>query len=401
MPSRLFAALAAAALTALAAAAPPGFYTTRFPKTPSVPALTSLGRALFMDPTLSASGKMACATCHDPAHAFGPSNGNSVQLGGQTMRLAGVRAVPSLRYLQSVPTFTEHFFDSDGNDSEDQGPAGGHNWDGRAASVHEQASLPLLSLFEMANTSEGEVVMRLARGPNATMFQATFGDGVLGDPALAFKGVVLALEVFQQSPPDFYPYDSKYDAYLRGKAHLSAQEERGMTLFNSPAKGNCAACHPSSAKGGAFPNFTDFGFVALGVPRNAAIPSNRRADYHDLGLCGPARTDLADHPEYCGRFRTPTLRNVAARNVFFHNGAFHTLEQTMQFYAQRDSQPGKWYPHRNGRPDKFNDLPPPLPVNVNVEPPFGASAGAKAALNGAEIRDVIAFLNTLTDGYRP
>ena len=135
MPSRLFAALAAAALTALAAAAPPGFYTTRFPKTPSVPALTSLGRALFMDPTLSASGKMACATCHDPAHAFGPSNGNSVQLGGQTMRLAGVRAVPSLRYLQSVPTFTEHFFDSDGNDSEDQGPAGGHNWDGRAASV--------------------------------------------------------------------------------------------------------------------------------------------------------------------------------------------------------------------------------------------------------------------------
>ena len=401
MQRRLLAGLAAALLTTLALAEPAGFYTTPFEKKPSVAVLTTLGRALFMDASLSASGKTSCASCHDPAHAYGPPNDRAVQLAGPNMQLAGVRAVPSLRYQQNVPAFTEHFFDSDGNDSEDQGPAGGHNWDGRAASVHEQAAIPLLSPFEMANANERDVVRRVARGSNAAAFRNAFGDKVFDDPALAFKGVVMALEVFQQSPADFYPYDSKFDAFLRGKAKLSTQEERGMALFNNPAKGNCMACHPSAVKGGALPAFTDFGFIALGVPRNAAIPANRNASYRDMGLCGPTRTDLADHTDYCGRFRTPSLRNTATRKVFFHNGAMHTLEQVMQFYAQRDSQPAKWYPRKGGQPDKFNDLPKALRENVNTDAPFGAAAGGKDALNAEEIRDLIAFLNTLTDGYRP
>ena len=401
MQRRLLAGLAAALLATLAWAEPAGFYATPFEKKPSVAALTTLGRALFMDASLSASGKTSCASCHDPAHAYGPPNDRAVQLAGPTMKLAGVRAVPSLRYQQNVPAFTEHFFDSDGNDSEDQGPAGGHNWDGRAASVHEQAAIPLLSPFEMANANEGDVVKRVARGPNAALFRSTFGDKVLDDPALAFKGVVMALEVFQQSPADFYPYDSKFDAYLRGKAKLSTQEQRGLALFNNPAKGNCMACHPSAVKGGALPSFTDFGFIALGVPRNAAIPANRNAGYRDMGLCGPTRTDLADHTDYCGRFRTPSLRNTATRTVFFHNGAMHTLEQVVQFYAQRDSQPAKWYPRKKGQLDKFDDLPKALRENVNTDAPFGATAGGADALNADEIRDLIAFLNTLTDGYRP
>jgi len=402
MQRRLLAGLATAMLaTTLALAEPAGFYTTQFEKKPSVAELTALGRALFMDASLSASGKTSCASCHDPAHAFGPPNDRAVQLAGPTMKLAGVRAVPSLRYLQNVPAFTEHFFDSDGNDSEDQGPAGGHNWDGRAASVHEQAAIPLLSPFEMANANEGDVVRRAARGPNAALFRSTFGDKVFADTARAFKGVVMALEVFQQSPADFYPYDSKFDAYLRGKAKLSTPEQRGLALFNNPAKGNCMACHPSAVKGGALPAFTDFGFIALGVPRNAAIPANRDTRYRDMGLCGPTRTDLAEHTDYCGRFRTPSLRNTATRTVFFHNGAMHTLEQVVQFYAQRDSQPAKWYPLRKGRPDKFDDLPKSMRENVNTDAPFGAAAGGADALNADEIRDLIAFLNTLTDGYRP
>ena len=72
-----------------------------------------LGRRIFFDESLSASGKMSCATCHDPAHAFGPPNALSVQLGGATLDQPGHRAVPSLKYLQVVPQFTEHFFDSD------------------------------------------------------------------------------------------------------------------------------------------------------------------------------------------------------------------------------------------------------------------------------------------------
>jgi len=103
--------------------------------------LSALGRALFFDPALSASGQMACATCHDPNHAFGPANALPVQLGGGDLRQPGLRAVPSLKYLQVVPQFTEHFFDNedDSDESVDNGPSGGLMWDGRADSGHAQA----------------------------------------------------------------------------------------------------------------------------------------------------------------------------------------------------------------------------------------------------------------------
>ena len=128
---------------------------------------------------------------------------------------------------------------------------------------------------------------------------------MFADTALAFKGVLLALETFQQTPAEFYPYSSKYDAFLRHEASLSGDELRGLAAFNDPAKGNCARCHPSAVRAGAFPQFTDFGYAGVGVPRNMAIPANADPGYYDLGLCGPMRTDLEQRKEYCGLFRTP------------------------------------------------------------------------------------------------
>ena len=109
--------------------------------------LAALGRVLFFNPWLSASGHMTCATCHDPQHAFGPSNALAVQLGGRDMKQHGFRAVPSLKYLQVVPQFTEHYFESEdeGDDSIDNGPTGGLNWDGRVDRGRDQARIPLLS----------------------------------------------------------------------------------------------------------------------------------------------------------------------------------------------------------------------------------------------------------------
>ena len=94
--------------------------------------MTSVGEKMFLDPSLSGSGKLACASCHSPDRAFGPPNALSVQLGGSDLRQPGFRAVPSLRYLQSVPQFTQHFHDSDdeGDESVDAGPTGGLTWDG-------------------------------------------------------------------------------------------------------------------------------------------------------------------------------------------------------------------------------------------------------------------------------
>jgi len=383
------------------AANPEPFYSRSFEPMPSAAALAALGRQLFADPALSSSGKIACATCHDPKHDFGPANAQPVQRGGADGRSFGVRAVPSLKYTQNTPPFTEHFVDDDGDDSVDQGPAGGRTWDGRSQSFHDQARLPLFSSFEMANKDSDAVLAKVQAGHGA-QFRAVFGESVFDDQALAFKGVLMALEAYQQIPAEFYSYSSKYDAYLRHDATLSAQELRGLAAFNDPEKGNCARCHPSAKVKGALPQFTDFGFAAIGAPRNRAIPANADGRHHDLGLCGPLRTDLQDRPEYCGLFRTPSLRNVARRPVFLHNGVFHSLGEVVRFYAERDTKPQQWYPRApDGRISKFDDLPAAYVANVDTQAPFDRQQGDSPRLSEQDIQDIVAFLQTLSDGYLP
>ena len=402
-------AIAAAALICVCMGGQPAaandttpFYATHFEKTPTPASMAALGRVLFFDKSLSASASMACASCHDPAHFYGPPNDLAVQRGGIDGRQSGVRSVPSLRYTQAIPPFTEHYFDDEGDDSIDQGPAGGRTWDGRAQSTHEQAQLPLFSPFEMANRGPDDVVAKVQRAPYAAQFRQAFGEGVFKDKSLTFKGILMSLETFQQSPEDFYPYSSKYDAYLRGQTALTQEEARGLAAFNDVNKGNCARCHPSAMRHGAFPQFTDFGFAAVGAPRNRAIPANADDRYHDLGLCGPLRTDLKASTQYCGMFRSPSLRNVATRRVFFHNGIFHRLEDVVRFYAERDTQPQKWYPRAaDGTVLKYDDLPGKFQGNVDVEPPFDRHAGGQAALSEQDVRDIVVFLNTLTDGFHP
>jgi cytochrome c peroxidase len=138
--------------------------------------------------------------------------------------------------------------------------------------------------------------------------------------------------------------------------------------------------------------------IAIGVPRHRGLAANADPAYHDLGLCGPIRADLQDRPEYCGLFRTPSLRNVAVRKALFHNGVFHSLEEAVRFYAQRDTAPERWYGRdAKGRVQPYDDLPPQYHGNINTDPPFGQERGGKPALTEAEIRDVVAFLKTLTD----
>jgi cytochrome c peroxidase len=209
------------------------------------------------------------------------------------------------------------------------------------------------------------------------------------------------LAAYEQDYQTFYPYSSKYDAYLAGKAVLTETEARGLKLFEDRAKGNCAECHISKrGNDGTPPQFTDYGMIAIGLPRNPAIPANADTTYFDLGLCGPLRTDLREHKEYCGLFRTPTLRNVALRQTFFHNGIYHSLRQTVVFYARRDTNPEGFYPRKaDGSVDKFNDLPKEYWPNLSTDPPFDRHLGDKPALTDTEIDDVVAFLQTLTDGY--
>ena len=314
------------------------------------------------------------------------------------MNLPGTRAVPSLRYLQNVPPFAEQYKFIDG----DVGPGGGYTWDGRASSLQDQAQFPLLAANEMANRTPDAVVKRLSRTTYAREFRNAFGADVFDHPQAAFAAAVAALEAFQHVPAEFFPYSSKYDAFLRGDADLTEQEERGAALFKDPAKGNCASCHLTGIRNGVFPTFTDYDYMNAGVPRNRAIAANSNGKYYDLGLYGPARTDLPGHKEYCGFFRAPTLRNTALRDAFFHNGVFHSLREVVQFYVDRDIHPEKWYPRNgDGSVHQFDDLPAECPNNIDKDPPLDRKPGDQPALTDAEIDDLVAFLQTLTDGYSP
>jgi cytochrome c peroxidase len=407
-------------------------------------AMAMLGKKMFFDPALSASGKMSCASCHDPEHAFAPGNSLDVQLGGPDMKLQGVRAVPSLTYRERTPPFSIGP-DQNPDDNEDKAaaaaataqldaklksgikvgsvvkadittgnadvaaveamvPQGGMDWDGRAANMTEQAGGPLLDPREMANGDAIALMATLKAAPYAGDMIMLFGPAVFTTPKLALGEAYFALARYQFEDKSFHPYDSKFDYYLAGRVKLSAEELRGMKFFDDPNKGNCASCHlDKPSKDGKFaPAFTDYQFEALGAPRNTAIPDNRKPHFFDEGLCGPLRKDMAKQKNYCGLFKTPGLRNVATRHVFFHNGVFHSLEDAVRFYVERETKPEKWYPRAaGGKLNAYNDLPPSHRANVDVtDAPFDRKLGDTPALNEDEVRDIVAFMKTLTDGYR-
>ncbi|MBS0582014.1 MAG: cytochrome-c peroxidase [Proteobacteria bacterium] len=360
---------------------------------PSTSALADLGRKIFADESLSASGRMSCATCHDPKFAHAQNNALAVQPGGANLDVPGFRAVPSLRYLNVDLPF---FFAGDGT------PTGGFNRDGSANTLIEQASRPFLAAHEMANGDAAGVVDKLGRASYADEFRGLFGGDVFARIDDAFLAARYALAVYEATAPELRPFSSKFDLFLKGKVKLGAQELRGFAWFNSPAKGGCAGCHPSTrASNGEPPLFTDYTYDNLGVPRNAKIPATADPDYFDFGLCGPDRSDLAARRDLCGAFKVPTLRNVATRKVVFHNGQFTSLREAIEFYVQRDTNPGKWYPlGADGAVRKFDDVPAPLARNVNTgEVPYNRRPGQAPALSELEIDDVVAFLGTLTDGY--
>ena len=364
--------------------------------------MAELGRKMFFDVRLSASGKQSCATCHDPSHAYAPANALAMQLGGAQLDLQGARAVPSLRYvLNKTPFWFQPYVASLGERIREGGesPTGGFAWDGRFNTLHEQAEFPLLAQNEMANASPLEISEKLSHADYAPEFRKAFGDTVFNTPRQAYQKALLAIEQFEIDDVSFHPYSSKFDAYLDGKERLSAQENRGLALFDDPKKGNCASCHiDTKGADGSHPLFTNYQHEALGVPRNSEIKANADPRYHDAGVCGPARTSLTDHAELCGLFKAPTLRNVASRGAFFHNGRFHTLKSALQFYVQRDTNPERWYPRAGSSIVKFDDLPAAGRDNVDVtDLPLTSKRGEKPIWNAQDIDDVIAFLKTLTD----
>jgi cytochrome c peroxidase len=408
-----------------------------------------VGQKLFFDHNMSGSRTMACATCHDPKFAYGPPNNLAAQIGGAAMTERGVRAVPSLRYKDKTPPYSDLLDNPDAISV--PGPGGGFDWDGRASDHAEQAKGPLLDPVEMANASADEVVAKVKAAAYAPLFLQAFGEHAFDDTPAAFNDITKALQAFQLEDISFRPYNSKFDMYTSNKkgGQLTVAELRGLKVFADPNTGNCASCHYQGAGfRGSSALFTDFSYEAIGVPRNdlhATGPQANRNDIpandkdpqrFDMGLCGPQRTDhkpIVDGKpsKFCGMFKAPTLRNVALRQSFFHNGVIHSLEQAIRFYNTRDTNPELWYPtvggkvlkpgdpgydpnypayglittqyaKGTGKVQKYNDLPRQYWGNIDTQMPLdGRAAGSKPPMSEQDVHDLICFLNTLTDDYRP
>jgi cytochrome c peroxidase len=357
--------------------------------TDTLSAAAQLGQEIFKDPTLSASGQMSCQTCHAPNLGHASPFTTAVALGGPTLSDPGSRTPPAINYLKYNREFR---FDTDGT------AKGGFFWDGRANSLAEQAKGPFLNAVEMANADAAAVIDKLSRSAYAERFKQVFGANIFNDPQTAFDRVAYALERYQIEDNDFAPFSSKFDAVVQGKEAFTPEELRGWVWFNRSDKGNCAACHTSTKPDNApAALFTDFSYDSLGVPRNTDISANANASFFDKGLCGPTRTDLSARTDLCGAFKVPSLRNVAKRQRFFHNGKFTSLTQVVNFYITRDTNPTAWYPADPSNVLVYNDLPALERGNVNVtEGPYNR-VGLSPALNAQEITDLIAFLQTLSD----
>jgi cytochrome c peroxidase len=353
--------------------------------------LVALGRAIFFDATLSEPAGTSCASCHDPRRAFSGQNGSTTGVPrGSRLDHQARRSSPSLLYLKYVPKF---------HDAREEGdpeplPVGGLFWDGRVDTIAELVGQPLMNPDEMNNHDAAAVAQKLRAAPYAARFQQQFGDMTDAERTLGFIGK--AVEAFLTTD-DMAPFSSKFDHFVRGQGQLSMLELEGLKLFKDPTKGGCAGCHHVDESSGdpSRSPFTDYGYDAVAAPRNPELPTDRKPD---LGLCERSdRRTPSNAPSNCAMFRTASLRNVAQRTSYMHNGAFKSLRDAVAFYATRETDPRRWY--RSGA--KYEDVPAQYRGNVNVtESPYNRRAGDPPALTDAEIDAIVAFLQTLTDAPR-
>jgi cytochrome c peroxidase len=280
---------------------------------PYSPAVIDLGHYLFFDPRMSANGAVACATCHPPEHAFA---------GGEPAPV-GVTGAPLPR---RAPTIINRAY--------------GHSQfaDGRAPTLEAQIEGPVSNPNEMGSTPE-KAAAAIAKVPGySPLFERAFGDS-----QVTFERIQKAIASFERT---IVSGNSAYDRYLAGDKHaLSAQAKRGLTIFERT--GECNECHSG-------PNLSNEKFASLGIGPEQNPP--------DFGLFG-----ITHKKPDIGRFKVPTLREIAHTGPYMHDGRYKTLDDVLEFYR------------KGGRPDSHLD---------SRIAPFFLDAPARA--------DLVAFLQSLS-----
>ncbi len=244
------------------------------------PARAELGKLLFFDGRLSSNGKVSCASCHDPAHAYSGAGAFSP---GVTGRLTG----------RHTPTLINRAFGKS------------QFWDGRAPTIEAQVIIPVTHPDEMGMKAD-DAVKAIATIPGyAPFFTAAFGDSTV-----TFDRIAKAIGVFERT---LVSGNSPYDRFVAGnKSALTKEAREGLDLFNGKAE--CAECHSG-------PDFTNEKFENLGIGMDRPNPD-------------PGRETVTHKRGDFGKFKTPTLRDLAGRGPYMHDGRFKTLDEVLDFYAK-------------------------------------------------------------------
>ena len=357
--------------------------------------LAQLGEKIFHDPSLSASGTMSCATCHDPDHALASAVNEPVPSGGAGLDVPGFRNAPSLRYIAKTPTFG---FD-------DGAPLGGFDRDGRAVSLIEQARRPFLAAHEMANAAAADVSDKLSQATYATDFKAVFGNDVFDQPEVAFDRALTAIARYETEDPDFAPFTSKYDYFLAGKTQLTRGRATRARAVQRSAEGQLRRlsserarrrtanrrCSPTSAT------------TTSACRATQRFPPTTIRPISISGCAGRSATISPPHAICAARSRCRRCATSRVPRRTFHNGRFATLRKRWRSTCAAIRIPRSGIPSTPTERSTSSTTCRRSTSRTSTSPKChttGRSA-TSPALTPAEIDDVVAFLQTLTDGFQP
>ncbi|MCI0516559.1 MAG: hypothetical protein L0Y45_01875 [Woeseiaceae bacterium] len=298
-----------------------------------------LGRRLFYDKRLSGDNSVSCSTCHIQQLAFTDGKARAVGISGNPLAFNSMS-------LANLLWGAQRFF-----------------WDGRAATLEEQALIPIQGADEMAQDLNELIGELKADEAYPDLFRRAYGK-------ISAENIARALASFERT---LVSADSRYDQYLRGEVKLTAEEELGRKLFMahpdvkvSLRGANCIDCHSQFLTSGFSTGFDGF--------------SNNGLDTEEMLRPGLQLVtgQLADR----GRLKAPTLRNIALTAPYMHDGRFTTLEQVLDHYNEGI---------------RYSETLSPLIMEADNQPRDTISMRFSLNLNEEEKHAIIAFLHTLTD----
>lgn len=386
---------------------------------PQLSTKVALGEQLYSDKNLSFDGTQSCATCHNPDKGFidDRTNDASRDTGhgliasagslGDDLISIGDRNAPTAAYAAFSPEFHKGTRNRPNKIMTDlrigayEGFMGGQFWDGREADLKGQAGGPPLNPGEMNMPDKASVVERIKENAEYVAgFEHVYGGNIFDDVDAAYAAMAESIGEFEKEP-EFATFDSKYDrTFLNSRDEnyyefpIASKARTGQILFFS-SNLTCAACHqqlPLRTKGEVF---TSFEYHSIGVPVNTALREINGVTELDKGLLNNAAVTSETEK---GKFKVPTLRNVAVTAPYMHNGIFNELETVIRFYQHAKE---KALFVNNGTPVTLINNPetnapwgePEIDQNIEHD----ILGKSKQPLNDGEVEALVCFFMSLTD----